>query len=132
MFLLIDIDNFKKVNDTYGHQIGDEVLVQIGSLLQRKIGTRGICSRWGGEELAIYIPNILTHEALKISNEIVDIIPKVTTPKVTISAGLITWEKSNRPDFKEIFLQADTALYNAKHNGKNRVCVFEETMQLQF
>ena len=132
MFLLIDIDNFKKVNDTYGHQIGDEVLVQIGSLLQREIGTRGICSRWGGEELAIYIPNILTHEALKISNEIVDMIPKVTTPMVTISAGLIMWEKSNRPDFKEIFLQADTALYNAKHNGKNRVCVFEETMQLQF
>ena len=131
MFLLIDIDNFKKVNDTYGHQIGDEVLVQIGDQLQRKIGTRGICSRWGGEELAIYIPNILTHEALKISKEIVDLIPKVTTPIVTISAGLITWDKSNRPDFQEIFLHADTALYNAKHNGKNRVCVFEDTMQLQ-
>jgi diguanylate cyclase (GGDEF)-like protein len=131
MFLLIDIDNFKKVNDTYGHQAGDEILVQIASQLQQKIGTRGICSRWGGEELAIYIPNILTQEALKISQEIVDTIPKATTPIVTISAGLITWDKSNRPDFQEIFLQADTALYNAKHNGKNRVCVFEQSMQLQ-
>lgn len=131
MFLLIDIDNFKRVNDTYGHQVGDEILMQIGSQLQQEIGTRGICSRWGGEELAIYIPNILDHEALKISNEIVDIIPRVTNPTVTISAGMITWNKSNRPDFQEIFLQADTALYSAKHNGKNRVCVFEDTMQLQ-
>lgn len=131
MFMLIDIDNFKKVNDTYGHQIGDRILVQISSQLQQKIGTRGICSRWGGEELAIYIPNILTEEALNISKEVVDIIPKVTTPTVTISAGMITWDKSNRPDFKELFLHADTALYCAKNNGKNRVCVFEETMQLQ-
>ncbi|WP_234417269.1 MULTISPECIES: GGDEF domain-containing protein [unclassified Lysinibacillus] len=131
MFLLIDIDNFKRVNDTYGHQVGDGILMQIGSQLQQEIGTRGICSRWGGEELAIYIPNILDHEALKISNEIVDIIPRVTNPTVTISAGMITWNKSNRPDFQEIFLQADTALYSAKHNGKNRVCVFEDTMQLQ-
>ena len=131
MFLLIDIDNFKRVNDTYGHQVGDEILMQIGSQLQQEIGTRGICSRWGGEELAIYIPNILDHEALKISKELVDIIPRVTNPAVTISAGMITWHKSNRPDFQDIFLQADTALYSAKHNGKNRVCVFEHTMQLQ-
>lgn len=131
MFLLIDIDNFKKVNDTYGHQVGDEVLVQIGSQIQQEVGTRGICARWGGEELAIYIPNILDNEALKVSQELVEIIPKVTNPSVTISAGMITWEKSNRPNFQKVFLQADTALYSAKHNGKNCVCVFENTMQLQ-
>lgn len=131
MFLLIDIDNFKKVNDTYGHQIGDEVIVQIAMQLKKEIGTRGICSRWGGEELAVYIPNILDNEAVKISKELVEIMPKVTNPSVTISAGMITWQKDNRPDFKEIFLQADTALYKAKHNGKNRVCIFEKSMELQ-
>ena len=132
MFLLIDIDNFKKVNDTYGHQVGDEVLVQIGSVLQREIGTRGICSRWGGEELAVYIPNILDHEATKIAQMVVDIVPQTTNPSVTISAGLITWHKQLRPDFQEIFLHADTALYNAKRSGKNRVCLFETSMELQY
>lgn len=131
MFLLIDIDNFKRVNDTYGHQVGDEVLVQIGVQLGKSIGTRGICARWGGEELAVYIPNILENEALKIAEQVVKVIPEATNPSVTISAGLITWEKTNRPEFKNIFLHADTALYNAKNNGKNQVCIFNDAMQIQ-
>ena len=130
MFMLIDIDNFKRVNDTYGHQVGDEVLVQIGAQLQKTIGTSGICARWGGEELSVYIPNILDDEALKISQQIVDVIPQNTNPRVTISAGLITWDKSQRPEFQTVFLYADTALYNAKNNGKNQVCMFDESMQL--
>ena len=130
MFMLIDIDNFKRVNDTYGHQVGDEVLVQIGAQLQKTIGTRGICARWGGEELSIYIPNILDEEALKISQQIVDVIPQNTNPQVTISAGLITWDKSQRPEFQSVFLHADTALYTAKNNGKNQVRMFDESMQL--
>lgn len=131
MFLLIDIDNFKKVNDSFGHQVGDEVLVQISSQLQKQIGTRGICSRWGGEELAVYIPNILKNEALKIAQSIVDIVPHKTNPSVTVSAGLVTWNRQARPDFQDIFLQADTALYSAKRNGKNRYCLFADSMQLQ-
>ncbi|MEG0386187.1 MAG: sensor domain-containing diguanylate cyclase [Solibacillus sp.] len=131
MFLLMDIDNFKKVNDTHGHQVGDDVLVQISSELRSFIGTRGVCSRWGGEELSIYIPNIIDSEAVKISKEIVEIVPKVTNPAVTISAGMITWKKENRPQFQHFFQQADTALYNAKNSGKNKVCVFEDSMQLQ-
>ncbi|MER2000674.1 MAG: sensor domain-containing diguanylate cyclase, partial [Lysinibacillus sp.] len=131
MFLLIDIDNFKRVNDTYGHQVGDEVLMQIGAKLQSLIGTRGVCARWGGEELSVYISNILPDEAVKIAQHIVDEIPKATNPSVTISAGLILWHKSQRPEFQSVFLQADTALYNAKHNGKNQVCLFDDSMQLQ-
>lgn len=131
MFMLIDIDNFKRVNDTYGHHIGDQVLVQIGTQLRKSIGTRGICARWGGEELSIYIPNILDNEAVKIANSIVEVVPQATEPCVTISAGMITWHKHERPEFKSVFLQADTALYAAKKNGKNQVCIFNETMQLQ-
>lgn len=131
MFLLIDIDNFKKVNDTYGHQIGDQVLRQMGTQLRQKVGTKGICARWGGEEMAVYIPNVLEDEALNLANEIVEAVPYSTEPTVTISAGLITWNASARPEFQNIFLQADTALYNAKRNGKNQVVLFNETMQLQ-
>ena len=131
MFMLIDIDNFKRVNDTYGHHIGDQVLVQIGAQLKKSIGTRGICARWGGEELSIYIPNILDNEAVKIAQAIVDVVPQATEPCVTVSAGMITWHKTERPEFKSIFLQADTALYVAKKSGKNQVRVFDETMHLQ-
>lgn len=132
MFLLIDIDNFKKVNDTYGHQVGDDVIVQIARRLQNEIGKRGICSRWGGEELAIYIPNISDREAIEISDAIVQMVPNVTNPSVTVSAGMITWHKSSRPDFKNMFLQADIALYHAKRNGKNRLCIYEKPMELQY
>ena len=129
MFLLIDIDNFKRVNDTYGHHVGDEVLIQIGQLLHNIIGTRGICARWGGEEMAVYVPNILDDESLRFAEKIVDSIPKVTNPTVTISAGLMVWHKENRPDFQTIFLQADTALYYSKNNGKNRMCIYDETLE---
>lgn len=132
MFLLIDIDNFKKVNDTYGHQVGDEVIVQIARRLQNEIGKRGICSRWGGEELAIYIPNISDSEAMGISDSIVQMVPSVSNPSVTVSAGMITWHKSSRPNFKNMFAQADIALYHAKRNGKNRLCVYEKPMELQY
>lgn len=131
MFLLFDIDNFKNVNDSYGHKVGDEVLVQIATQLKIMIGTRGICARWGGEELAVYIPNLLEDEAVKIVSQIVKEIPKITNPSVTISAGFVPWEKADRPNFESVFLHADTALYMAKNNGKNQYCIFNESMQIQ-
>ncbi|MCM3387453.1 sensor domain-containing diguanylate cyclase [Ureibacillus chungkukjangi] len=128
MFLLIDIDNFKHVNDTYGHQVGDEVLVQIADQLKKVIGTRGICARWGGEELAVYVPNILVAEVEKLASQIVESVPVATNPTVTVSAGLITWNTKQRPEFQSIFLHADTALYNAKSTGKNKFSIFNESM----
>ncbi|MFY3792207.1 diguanylate cyclase domain-containing protein [Ureibacillus sp. MALMAid1270] len=130
MFLLIDIDNFKRINDTYGHQVGDEVLIQIAQLLHNVIGTRGICARWGGEELSVYVPNILDDESFKLAKKVVESIPKVTNPTVTVSAGLIVWHKENRPEFKTIFLQADTALYYSKNNGKNQFCIYDESLEV--
>lgn len=130
MFLLLDIDNFKRINDNYGHQIGDEVLIQIGKVLMNIVGTRGVCARWGGEELAVYIPNILQNEAYNISSEIVKSVPKETNPCVTISAGLITWDKDDRPEFKTLFLRADKALYFAKNSGKNKVCLYDNSMKI--
>lgn len=129
MFLLIDIDNFKHVNDTYGHQIGDQVLVQIAEQLKRSIGSLGICARWGGEELSIYVPNIQYHEAIQTAENLVVTVPQITNPRVTISAGLVIWDKNARPAFQSIFLQADTALYKAKNSGKNQFCLYDESLQ---
>lgn len=126
MFLLLDIDDFKRVNDSYGHQVGDKVLVQIGEMLIQEIGDNGICARWGGEELSVYVPNITKEKAMTLSERIVAQIPEVTAPKVTVSAGLITWDKKERPEFQQLFLQADTALYHAKNSGKNKVCYYDD------
>lgn len=127
MFFLIDIDNFKRVNDTYGHQIGDEVLVQISKQLKAMVGNKGICARWGGEELAVCIPDVTATRAKEIAAKFVEVMPTVTKPKVTISAGLITWNTDEQPIFKSIFSQADDALYQAKNSGKNRFVVYGES-----
>ncbi|MFJ7730984.1 sensor domain-containing diguanylate cyclase [Lysinibacillus sp. NPDC097231] len=129
MFLLIDIDNFKRINDTYGHQIGDKILIQIAAQLKEMIGTRGICARWGGEEMSVYVPNIDEQEAIELAAAIVAIIPSATDPQVTISAGLITWDELYRPAFQSVFLHADTALYEAKNSGKNRFCIHNRSYQ---
>lgn len=131
MFLLFDIDNFKQVNDTYGHQVGDKVLVQIAEQLQKIVGTRGICARWGGEEMAVYVPNMHDDESIVLTNQIVTAIPQVTNPEVTVSAGLVMWKRSSRPEFQTLFLEADSALYQAKNNGKNQVCIFNENTPRQ-
>lgn len=131
MFLLMDIDNFKRVNDTYGHQVGDKVLVQIANQLQEIVGTRGICARWGGEELSVYVPNMHDDESILLTKQIVTAIPQITNPFVTVSAGLVLWNSANRSEFQSIFLKADTALYHAKNNGKNQVCIFNENMALK-
>ncbi|KOS67628.1 histidine kinase [Lysinibacillus contaminans] len=129
MFLLIDIDNFKRVNDTYGHQIGDRVLVQIAKQLRKTVGSKGICARWGGEEMSIYVPNIDENEAIQLATDIVEVIPMETDPQVTISAGLITWNQKYRPAFQSVFLHADNALYEAKNSGKNQFCMHDHTLQ---
>ena len=130
MFLLIDIDNFKRVNDTYGHQIGDKILMQIAVQLKEMIGARGICARWGGEEMSVYVPNIEEKEAIELAEAIVAVIPNTTDPQVTISAGLITWDEQYRPAFQSVFLHADTALYEAKNSGKNRFCMHDRPYQI--
>lgn len=129
MFLLIDIDNFKRINDTYGHQIGDKILVQIAVQLEETIGASGICARWGGEEMSVYVPNVDEQKAIELASTIVEVIPNATDPQVTISAGLITWDQLYKPAFQAVFLHADTALYEAKNNGKNRFCIHDRTLQ---
>lgn len=129
MFLLIDIDNFKRVNDTYGHQVGDKVLVQIASQLKKTVGSKGICARWGGEEMSVYVPNIDEEAAIQFAEDLVKLIPTKTDPQVTISAGLITWNQKYRPAFQSVFLHADNALYEAKNSGKNRFCMHDHRLQ---
>ncbi|WP_257985045.1 sensor domain-containing diguanylate cyclase [Bacillus sp. T33-2] len=125
-FILIDIDNFKAVNDTYGHQVGDEVLVQLARMIIRSIRGSDIGTRWGGEELAIYLPGAPLETGVLIASRLVRNVEKYTKPSVTISCGVSTWIKGQDDSSKNLFKRADQALYTAKGSGKNKVVVQRE------
>ncbi|MFF2755352.1 diguanylate cyclase domain-containing protein [Psychrobacillus sp. NPDC058041] len=125
IFILLDIDNFKQVNDSHGHQVGDDILKQIASIIQKRTDGIGIGARWGGEELAIYFSQMTISQGIEESNQIIAQIPKYTNPSVTVSMGVSVWEKENNLSFHDLFHCADIALYEAKNNGKNQLSIYE-------
>lgn len=128
--LVIDIDRFKKVNDTYGHSAGDAVLKQLGQLLIEHSRSADMVSRNGGEEFAILLLDCGNHQALAIAESIrqsvekyLFALPDGTTIRLTISIGVAVFpDHCDDQDDADFFEQADRALYEAKNTGRNRVC----------
>jgi len=125
-FLLIDIDNFKGVNDTFGHQVGDEVLVQVANIIKSNSREHDIGARWGGEELAVYLPQVDLEAGTAIAERIVKRVAENTNPSVTISCGVSYWIAENERNYNQLFSRADKALYVAKNLGKNQVVVEDD------
>ncbi|WP_240941550.1 sensor domain-containing diguanylate cyclase [Paenibacillus sp. HB172176] len=122
--ILVDIDYFKRVNDTFGHQIGDQILIQVSKIINSCIRQDDIAARWGGEELAIYLPGIRLDQALRIAERIRRKVEDETNPKVTVSCGVSEWTFDNKKiSVESLFYRADMALYEAKNNGRNRIKV---------
>ncbi|NNV00185.1 diguanylate cyclase [Geobacillus sp. DSP4a] len=121
-FILIDIDNFKQINDLYGHQTGDDVLIQVAELVRAYIRDDDVAARWGGEELAVYLPNVALADAVLVARRIVEKVRRHTVPPVTVSCGISSWSPHGSKDAEQLFKQADAALYMAKETGKN--CIF--------
>lgn len=125
--LLIDIDFFKKFNDNYGHQAGDAVLKQVAELLRKSVRTSDMVARYGGEEMAIILPNNDFEHAFlaaeKICNKVAEtpfqLNPKVTK-NVTISLGVSTFPDNGQTP-AELIEFADKGLYKAKESGRNQV-----------
>jgi diguanylate cyclase (GGDEF)-like protein len=120
-FILIDIDNFKKINDKYGHEIGDQIILQVAEIIRENIRSHDIAARWGGEELAIYLPNTSIYSCIQVAERLVQRVSESTNPKVTISCGISYWVDNLVDQTQDIFLRADKALYLAKTKGKNQV-----------
>ncbi|MEC1663921.1 diguanylate cyclase domain-containing protein [Bacillus halotolerans] len=125
VFILVDIDNFKNVNDTYGHQTGDEILIQVASVIKSNIRKHDVGARWGGEELAVYLPNVTVAVGKRITERLVCAVRKSTKPEVTISCGISCWDSASKKSLKELVHEADEALYTAKRSGKNRLMIHE-------
>jgi Amt family ammonium transporter len=123
---IIDIDKFKSINDTYGHDVGDYVLKDLATLISNKIRTTDIFARWGGEEFVLVLdtPNLL--QAQNISDNLrkeVENSKFKTVGKITISIGISEFKTKN-DTFEDVFKKADQALYQAKMSGRNRVFVY--------
>ena len=117
---ILDIDHFKKVNDTFGHNIGDEVLCRFANELVNNMRQEDLICRWGGEEFVILLWETTVDVTLSRMNQIRENISGIeydTVGKVTFSTGMATMEKAE--DFKSWLHRADEALYKAKESGRN-------------
>ena len=119
----LDIDHFKKVNDTYGHPFGDEVLKKIASILKSKLRKNDLIIRMGGEEFLIILDNDEIDNALMIAEKLRKAIEEedFEKTKVTSSFGVCCGDINSKDDFEKLYSLVDEALYKAKQNGRNRV-----------
>ncbi|WP_170318237.1 sensor domain-containing diguanylate cyclase [Paenibacillus thalictri] len=122
--ILVDIDHFKRVNDTYGHQIGDKILIQVSQIMKSSIRESDIAARWGGEELAIYLPGVTIEQTVRIAERIRTRVHTETDPQVTVSCGVSEWNwQDDKISVETLFYKADMALYEAKNSGRNQIKV---------
>jgi len=122
ILVVVDIDNFKNINDSFGHQVGDEVLREFATLIQNNIRSRDILARWGGEEFLILFEDSSLKDALRKINSIRELIEAHNFKIIGSLTASFGMTSRNKEDNCHSFLErADKALYQAKNNGKNRV-----------
>ena len=126
--IMVDIDFFKKVNDQWGHEVGNQALIHLSSLLQQTVRKLDIPCRYGGEEFAIILPDTPLTASIPVAERIRESVEK--TPlnvagkllNMTISLGISTYTEQQKITVSELVKQADEYLYKAKESGRNRVC----------
>jgi diguanylate cyclase (GGDEF)-like protein len=129
--IMIDLDKFKDVNDTYGHDAGDAVLIKLAQILNMTTRAEETIARYGGEEFMLLAPMTTPDELVKAADriratiELAEIqIPSGEYLKVTASFGAATMENpTTKDDAPQLIKAADEALYEAKSSGRNRVCL---------
>ncbi|MET7330243.1 GGDEF domain-containing protein [Nonomuraea sp. NPDC005650] len=126
--LIIDIDHFKRVNDAYGHLVGDQVLVGVASTMRGQLRDYDVVGRFGGEEFVVLLPGADMHEARQVAERLRTRIGHMAIPvddalvRVTISAG-VALMSVHGDDLIDLLAAADLALYRAKELGRDRVCI---------
>jgi len=127
--VMLDIDKFKKVNDAYGHVVGDEVIISVADTLRKHQRKSDVICRYGGEEFVILLPLTSLNDAVFVAEKMrkyiksnIVSIGNVESLKVTVSMGVSQVDVKNELNIEAALSRADQALYEAKHSGRNRVC----------
>ena len=122
----MDIDLFKNINDTYGHQVGDKFLIAIAELLRKQVRGSDIACRYGGEEFLLILPGITAQDAFKRAEELREMCMNILISHdhkdlfVTLSMGVATFP-THATSVDELLTKADKALYDSKQSGRNQV-----------
>ncbi len=132
-FLITDIDNFKLVNDTYGHDCGDQVLMEIAGLLREKVRGQDIVARWGGEEFLILLPATAMPGALTLAENLRKAVEgreiQCESQAISVTMTFGVTEYAPGKDREELVKEADLALYQGKRAGRNRSIRFSPEME---
>ena len=129
--LMLDIDFFKKINDTYGHDAGDDVLKNLASTLEETVRKSDIVARYGGEEFIIFLPKTSPKEAYMAAEHVREALENMETIvggkniPITVSIGVSDCQTFN---LNMLIKQADEALYASKENGRNRTSLYQDLM----
>lgn len=129
---MLDIDFFKQVNDKWGHDCGDKILVHMVAVVSKMLRQYDVFARIGGEEFVVLLPGIATKQAVKIGNRIrraiaeLPYIFKGIPIQISVSIGCVTCHGEKSTNIDELFLAADKALFSAKEGGRNKLIVFQK------
>ena len=127
-FIMVDLDHFKKCNDSFGHLVGDVVLKEVAGILKQKVREIDLVARYGGEEFCILLPEANKADAYVVAERIRKAVEGYTikaydeTLSITISMGISSFPEDS-PGLEDLIENADTALYEAKRQGRNKVCL---------
>ncbi|NLP29940.1 MAG: GGDEF domain-containing protein, partial [Clostridiales bacterium] len=132
--IILDVDNFKRINDTYGHPVGDELLRQLTDLLISNVRQSDTVCRFGGDEFIIILPNTSLEEGYALAERLRKIIMNkrfildLITLQITSSFGISVMNCMENRSIEDYYSSVDKALYLAKQKGKNRVEIAKESM----
>nr|WP_255429007.1 GGDEF domain-containing protein [Saccharophagus sp. K07] len=122
--VVMDIDHFKQVNDTYGHEVGDEVLKSVATLVQQIVREGDAAVRWGGEEIVVICPKTNADGAYRVAEKLRTQIKQLrfSNPELVITASFGVANIRQGESFSQALGRADEALYDAKKSGRDQIC----------